>query len=143
MSNNTNVTADPRVEYIAGLRALADLLEQHPELMTPHKQIDVIPIGAEQCQEQMAAWARALPGKKDKQISETMVTLVGWLRALKIQVLAYRDEVCERVVTGTREVVEEVPDPEALAAVPTVSKTTVVEDVEWVCRPLLGVGASA
>jgi heme-binding NEAT domain protein len=48
-----------------------------------------------------------------------------------------REEICERIVTGTREVTVEVPDPEQLAAVPTVSVTKTVEDVEWICRPLL------
>lgn len=48
-----------------------------------------------------------------------------------------RDAVCERVVTGTREVTEEVPDPDALASVPKVTVTKTVEDVEWVCKPLL------
>jgi hypothetical protein len=58
----------------------------------------------------------------------------GWLT---LYVYADRDEVCERVVTGSREVVEEVPDPEALAAVPKVTVTTTVEDVVWRCGPLL------
>jgi hypothetical protein len=40
-------------------------------------------------------------------------------------------------VVGTREVTEEVPDPEALAAVPKVTVTRTVEDVRWECRPLL------
>lgn len=146
MTAGTQATADPRGEYIAGLRMLADLLEQHPELKTPHGDIDVIPRGPEQSREQLAAWARALPGKKDKHIGEKLANLEGRLRGVKVTVICYRDEVCERVVTGTREVTEEVPDPAALAAVPTVTKTKVVEDVEWVCRPMLAdetAGASA
>jgi hypothetical protein len=50
---------------------------------------------------------------------------------------APRAEVCERVVVGTREVVEEVKDPEALAAVPMITQTRVEEIVEWQCRPIL------
>jgi hypothetical protein len=45
--------------------------------------------------------------------------------------------VCERVVTGTRLETKEVPDPEALKAVPLVTVTETVEDVEWRCMPLL------
>ncbi len=47
-----------------------------------------------------------------------------------------RAKVCERVVTGTREVTEEVPDPDA----PKVTVTRVVEDVEWRCSSILAAG---
>jgi hypothetical protein len=50
---------------------------------------------------------------------------------------AARDLVCERVVTGTQEVTEEVADPEALAAVPKVSVTRTVDVVEWRCDGFL------
>lgn len=135
--STTNATPDPRAEYIAGLRMLADLLEQNPQLLKPHGAINVIPLGAEQSREQLAAWARALPGRKEKQISERLANLEGRLRGLTVTVIASRDEVCDRVVTGTREVTEEVPDPEALAAVPTITRTKTVEEVKWVCRPML------
>jgi hypothetical protein len=58
------------------------------------------------------------------------------VHGLKVKVTTYRDAVCERVVTGTREVTREVRDPDALAAVPTTTVTETVEDVEWVCAPL-------
>jgi len=48
-----------------------------------------------------------------------------------------REEICERIVTGTREVIEEVPDPEQVAALPKVTVTRDEEIVEWKCRPLL------
>lgn len=54
-----------------------------------------------------------------------------------LHVYVNREEICERIVTGTREVSEEVPDPEALAAVPKVTVTKTVEDVEWRCHPIL------
>lgn len=132
-----NATADPRAEYIAGLRALADLLEAQPELMKPHGALQVIPLGEQQSREQLAVWARALPGKKDKQINDTFANLVGTLRGVQVKVVAYRDEVCERVVTGTETVTKKVKDPEALAAVPEIEVTEEVEQVEWVCRPML------
>lgn len=68
---------------------------------------------------------------------------ITFAETLRIAVYGDRDEVCERVVTGTREVTEEVPDPEALAAVPKVVVTKTVEDVKWICRPLLGDDAGA
>lgn len=56
---------------------------------------------------------------------------------VRIWPYAGRDLVCERVVTGTQEVTEEVADPEALAAVPKVSVTKTVEVVEWKCDGFL------
>lgn len=53
---------------------------------------------------------------------------------------ADREQICRRVVTGTREVTETVPDPDLLALVPTIEQTRIVEDVEWVCEPLLAAG---
>lgn len=137
MTTTPNATADLRGEYIAGLRALADLLEQNPGLMAPTGHLTVVPLGEEQCREQLAAWARALPGKKDKEINDRFANLVGALRGLKLKVLAYRDEVCERVVTGVETVTHKVKDPEALAAVPMIEVTEEVEQVEWICRPML------
>ncbi|HET6291734.1 MAG TPA: hypothetical protein VFG33_00115, partial [Kribbella sp.] len=54
---------------------------------------------------------------------------------IEVHVGAYRDQVCERVVTGTREVTKTVPDPSVV--VPDVEVTETVEDVEWICGPLL------
>lgn len=136
MTTKTTI-ADQRGEYVAGLRMLADLLEQHPELMKPHGAIQVIPLGERQCREQLAAWARALPGRKDKEITDQFANLVGSLRGLKVKVVAYRDEVCERITTGVEIVTKTVKDPQALAAVPEIEVTEEVEQYEWVCRPML------
>jgi hypothetical protein len=65
------------------------------------------------------------------------------LRPIDIEVYGKRAEVCERVVVGTEEVEEEVPDPEALAAVPRVKVTKTVEQVKWVCSPLLAAGGES
>jgi hypothetical protein len=56
---------------------------------------------------------------------------------------AARDLVCERVVTGTKEVTEEVADPEALAAVPKVTVTKTVDVIEWRCDGFLKPAAKA
>lgn len=148
-----DTTNDVRAEYIAGLRALADALEQHPELMLPYtgrlsSPMNVIPLGDEQ-RPQLTAWARALPGKREKQERDQYLDLIGAFHGLGIKVICDRDEVCERVVVGTETVTKTVKDPAALAAVPEVEVTEEVEVVEWRCRPLLGerdaepVGATA
>lgn len=62
---------------------------------------------------------------------------------VNLQVYAEREKVCTRRVLGVREVTEEVPDPEVLKAVPTVTVTRTVEDVEWDCHPILLADAPA
>lgn len=54
---------------------------------------------------------------------------------------AGRAEMCERVVVGVESYTEVVPDPEALAAVPTITQTGEREIVEWRCGPILDGGA--
>ncbi len=52
-----------------------------------------------------------------------------------MKVVANREEVCERVVVGARQVTETIPDPSV--TVPTVEITKTVEDVEWRCTSIL------
>lgn len=85
---------------------------------------------------EMAAIARAAlahGAKVDKDASGDIYTLTVSWGALAAQAIAYREAVCERVVTGTETVTRTVPDPTA----PLVKVTETVEHVEWVCRPLL------
>lgn len=59
------------------------------------------------------------------------------MRALTIELTDLRAKVCERVVTGVEVVTEDVPDPEYIAAAPTVTVTRNVEQVEWRCGSIL------
>lgn len=133
---------DTRSSYTAGLRALADLLDAHPQVPLPHYGTSGAPmaiffLSGEDPKAALVAATRAFPGPKQKGVWDTYYDVQGSLHGLHYKLTAFRDAVCERIVTGTREVVEEVPDPEALAAVPKVTVTTTVEDVEWKCSPLL------
>lgn len=132
-----------RTEYTRGLRALADLLDAHPEVPLPfHGTSSPIRIyhlsGADQRAEFLAT-VRAFPGRKSKEARDGYgyFDVEAALHGLTIQITANRSTICERVVTGTREVTREIPDPDALAAVPTTTVTETVEDVRWDCRPLL------
>lgn len=135
----------------AGLRVLADMIEANPGLAANFAYtlgssgIYVMSRADDTATEMatVARIARRYGAKTDKIVSEKQYNLMADFGAVKFQFLASREEVCERVVTGTREVVEEVPDPVALAAVPTTTVTRVVEDVEWVCRPLLAADQNA
>lgn len=132
--------ADPRAEYVAGLRTLADLLEQQPDLQLPATgrttAVYVIADGDQKAQ--LADWARAMTGRKTKDASDAYFSLEGKVGGLDVIVIANREDVCERVVVGTRDVVEEAPDPEAVAALPKTTVTRTEEIVEWRCSPVLG-----
>lgn len=129
-----------RTAYIAGLRRIADALEADPDLRLPYDgAVSEFPVFT-YTREQLVAWARVLDGKRDKEVTEDKgfgFELHGSVAGFRVLVYAPRDQVCMRRVVGTREVTEEVPDPDALAAVPTVTVTKTVEDVEWDCGPIL------
>lgn len=136
-----------RADYITGLRRLADILDDHPDVPLPYEgagtAITFHFLNAEDPKAALAACARALPTNWTKQVSgggkyPNYFDMYGSLAGLKLHLTAFRDDVCERVVVGTHEETVEEKDPEALAAVPTVTKTITVEDVEWRCAPVLG-----
>lgn len=142
------MTAD-RDGYVKGLRMLADLLEGHPDLPLPYD-------GASptyghmsvycETRAQVASYGRALPGRWVKHVDPTSegygFELRGTLAGLHLDILAPRDVVCQRVVTGTKTVMRQVPDRSA--PVPLVEVEETVETVEWECVPLLsGVDAPA
>jgi hypothetical protein len=141
-------TADKRPLHIRqaeGLRALADMIEANPEIAdTMSYPLRYISAPVTSCDDEvaaLAAFARACvrSGAAIRKEGDTQ-----WFRVVasfgedvRVDAFGHREEVCERVVTGTETVTKTVPDPEALATVPTVEVTEEVETVEWVCRPLL------
>jgi len=147
------VSDDIRAGYIAGLRLLADLLDANPDLILPRHGQENMPLTWSfmsfaryvdtDPREAMAATEKLIPARpwrkayRDEDTPYAMFELSGALAGLHVRLRAYRDAVCTRVVTGTREVTEEVPDPEALARVPVTKVTRIVEDVEWSCHPIL------
>ena len=141
------MTGTDRADYIAGLHALADMLDQHPELPLPSTGTStafdwwIWDHENENSKAVLAEIVRLIPGAKNKVVGEgstaSWFTVEASLRGLRIDVNAHRASVCRRVVTGTREVTEEVPDPDALATVPKVTVSKTVEDIEWVCEPLM------
>lgn len=135
-------------DILGGLRALADLFEANPELTEDFRYSDTfrklhLPSSYhEDPRGTLAAWARA--GKasgatvvKDYDAKYSAVT-VALTDEVKVYVYADREQVCERVVTGTETVTVQVPDPTVV--VPLVDVTEVREIVEWRCTPLLAEG---
>lgn len=135
-----NDSAEARAGYITGLRQLAALLELHPELNVPATDtIQFFPLGSPEDEKAyLAAFARHVPGSKQKKTTgDTLFLLTGQLAGLKVEAVAWRRSVCERVVVGTETVTTTVKDPQALAAVPEVEVTEEREVVEWRCSPIL------
>lgn len=132
-------------QVAAGLRDLAAWVEANEGLVADlYPGVDLLLCASGTGRDRIAAIARSGLATAGVRVTKTYSekyagAQIHFGRYVKVDVYAGRDEVCERVVVGTREVTEEVPDPEALAAVPTVSVTKTVEDVEWKCLPLLAV----
>lgn len=130
----------------AAFRELADFLDANPDLIgTRHAFNDIMVFPRDR--DGVVAWARAAARFKPAAVSKThgevwsRVNLgfggTGEYPPVRVRVTIEREEVCERVVTGIREVTEMVPDPDHVAAAPLVEVTKTIEDVEWVCHPLL------
>ncbi len=139
LPEHTDTPADPRAQFLTSLRLLIDWLQAHPDVPQPYHLMGdelYIYLHGEDPRAAMAAIARAM-GNADKSIAGDRFELRRRFGAITLVASARRDEVCERVVVGTREVTRQAPDRQALAALPVVTVTEIVEDVQWVCPPLL------
>lgn len=137
-------------QLINDLHTIAEVLEQHPEINTPTISDYSAGVTArfhyygENAAAEIANDIRFFPGVKFNKNDPTKgtfennyYTLTGKLDVLEVQFLAPRDKVCNRVVTGTETVTEELPDPAEVAKLPTVKTERTIETVEWQCVPLL------
>ena len=135
----TGLEAARRAAYTAGLRALADVLDKHPEVPLPYAgdlgAIDFYFTSCDDPRAAMAAAARAIPCKWDKRTTAngSFFYLSGHLAGLRIDLTANRDDVCERVVVGVED--KEVEEEVTPAVVRKVTKP--VEVVEWRCGSVL------
>lgn len=145
---NTNLTVAHNAEKLATfLRANPDLPEPtHFEVQ--HEASLRWLIWGKDLQEQKetaAAVVRFIPGtatkSTDKYGSADWIDYSGEVDGVSWDIVCQREAVCERVVTGTKTITREVPDPTVV--VPTVEVTEEVETVEWVCGPLLADGQAA
>jgi len=130
-----------RSTYINGLRALADLLEAKPDLPPPSVGTDgeiswhISARSYDNVAETIAMIARLIPGRLEKNSSDDeygsiYFELSGSLAGLPVKIWTFREDVCRKVVTGTREVQKQVP----------VGYETVTETVDvfgWECEPIL------
>lgn len=134
------MTAD---DYARGLRALADWIEAHLDLPAHFAGGIKVSLYPESDTPEIAArLARAMKPveKKYGEGENPLLTLTRDFGGAQLNALFWRNKVCQRVVTGTRKVVEEVPDPALLERVPLVEVEREEEIVEWICEPLLAAG---
>lgn len=126
-----------------GLLRLAELIEANPELeacyLEPAKQWTQNAFYAWK-KEHWQAIARA--GLRHgayvgKHATDDYFELSLSWPGISFKALGSRDDVCRKVKIGEETIIEEVPDPEAVAALPKVKTTRVEEKFEWRCEPLL------
>lgn len=125
-------TPDPRAEYIAGLRALADLIESKGLTGRFCGDGELAPLDIHvDTKTEAAAWARALTDvTKRAALGSDNMLIEGRAGGVYMRVWVDRNEVCERVSTGFTTVTRR--------AQPAIPETTEeVETFDWVCGPLL------
>ncbi|WP_031467128.1 hypothetical protein [Sciscionella sediminilitoris] len=126
------------------LRALADMVEAHPEIRVAYLDRTYgLDIWCPRSAKELAAIARAAlehGAKVEKDIhGERFNLAVSW-HDMRFKALGDRSDVCERVKVGEETVTEMVPDPSV--QVPMVEQTRTVDRYEWRCAPLLAVAGA-
>lgn len=126
-----------------GILRLAELIEANPELdacyLEPDKAFVEHAFYA-RTKEDWQAVARAglrHGAKVAKNAGDDYFEVALSWPGITFKALGSRNGVCRKVKIGEEIIVEEVPDPEAVAALPTVKTTRVEEKFEWRCEPLL------
>lgn len=132
------MTTTYRQDFTAGLRRIADLIDEHSDLPLPYEGTTTRLLWFLDTPEQLNIVSKAMGGHREKDIGDGFAGLKGAIDGVRINALVPREQVCTRRVVGTETV--EVPDPAALAAVPKVAVER--EVVEWDCHPILAGGAS-
>lgn len=131
-----------RADYITGLRAIADALEADDDLPLPYPGRCSESLIFCRTREQVQAWARVMTGEKRKEIEDSDgygFALHGRVHGILVDVRVDREQVCRRVVKGTR---TEVKTEQITQVIGERRVPVTVEDVEWVCEPLLAEVAS-
>lgn len=147
-----NATEKPmHIQQAEGLRAVADMIEQNPELSGLLRQsLDYMCTYASTVDE-IAAFIRAalrhgaeiVKEYPDAENPDRAFRAYANFGPVSVVAITEREKVCERVVTGTEVVTTIVPDPTLLAEVPQIEVTETVEISEWKCKPLLAAEVSS
>lgn len=115
-----------RKEYVDGLRALADFVEQHEELPVPSYVLSSIWFHGESARKNLEAVAKAF-GTFEKHAGESYFEISKKFGPHILEANTTREAVCVRKVVGTRKVKKIEP-----------AEVEVEEEiVEWKCPSLL------
>lgn len=135
-STDEAIARAERIAWLNGIRQMADFLEQHPDVPLPSDHQPVYIWGTD-AKRQLAAAALAL-GDAEKEADASFFSLVRRFGPIVYTVKACRENVCERVVVGTKTITTQVP-PEGVEMLTVTSEE---EIVEWRCPPsILAFGA--
>lgn len=110
------------------LRALADHLENHPDLAEKVSS-SILPIQIYCLEDEFRDMVSQLGGDRTKTFSDRYADVSRSFGSVVLNLFTGRENVCVARVVGTEEV--EVPDPDA-------PKITITRDIiEWDCNPVL------
>lgn len=112
-------------EKVKGLRALADFMEENPDMEVLFSAANVFVDNLEDLQK----YGRKLGTFTKRTSSDWFYLRRDFDGGIRLEINATHNQVCERVVVGTEEI--QVPDP----AAPKITKT--VDIVEWNCPEIL------
>jgi hypothetical protein len=115
----TETLNETKQEYVDGLRELADWLERNPDFIPPYQPLRVDVFTDDQME--FARKAKRLGGRREKLGSSSYFFVRRKFGPHYLDVNVGREQVCKRVVVGTREVLAQ--------------EARVEEIVEWECAP--------
>jgi hypothetical protein len=134
-SGSDNILMSEVQRFVKGLRELADFYETYQGTPLPNEYNRNSSIhGCSPAQLVQIAKARGGRTKKEYH-GEAFVLQKEFSGGISLDFWITRDQVCERVVTGTREVPETI-EPEKIVPAKVIP-AHVEETVEWRCHPLL------
>ena len=111
----------------AGLRAAADWFESNQSIKLPYN--PCLQILSVNTKAEVAELARQM-GDCDKTISDSIFTVVKRFGPVEVRGVAYREQVCERIVVGYETV--------TVPAQPAKPEQTIAKEiVEWKCGSLM------
>lgn len=121
-----------RIEYIQGLRDVADFLESHPTLPLPGAQLSACVFDGDLTLPHVREIAKEF-GSFKKEAMGSYITISKTFGPISLLFMFLRENVCQRIVVGTRSV------EKTVYPLDVKTETEIVEEeiVEWKCPSLL------
>jgi len=123
--------------FVESLRELADFYEAHPECPLPS--FPSLNIFADRSDEAVARQQFRAFGAFEKEFLEDWFVARKRFGVITLELNAKREQVCRKVVVGTRQVPERVVPAQPETVIPAHTE----EITEWQCEPILDAKAGA